>query len=103
MNFLKRFDAYTWGKLPSAIQGALDRTSWWKILVVYIALAVLLLYRFVIIRRSIFFHSYPASRAHEFTSETQLRELLIHLIFFFLPMILAITFNYGRRLDTRPT
>ncbi len=101
MELLRRADSYTWNKLPTIIQSSIERDSWWKILLTYSTLLVLVIYRFVITRRSIFFHSYPVARAQEFSSQTQIKELIIHLVFFFLPMILAVSFNHVRQADER--
>lgn len=101
MNSLRKFDAYTWSKLPQVVQSSLERRSWWKVLVIYSALLGLVIYRFGIIRKSIFFHSAPVTRSDDFSSRNQIKELIIHLIFFFLPMILAIGFSHARQVDGR--
>lgn len=101
MNPLRKLDAYTWNKLPRMIQSSIDRNSWWKVLLTYSTLTVLVIYRFGISRKSIFFHSYPVARSHEFSTQSQIQELIVHLVFFFLPMILAIGFNHVRQVDDR--
>jgi len=88
----KRIDDFTWHYVPVPFKSVIERSSWWKLLLIYSTLFVLVVYRFWILREPLFFHSGPSIMNHpQVDKSTQLKELMIHLLFFFIPMILAFT------------
>jgi hypothetical protein len=87
-------DEYTWRFVPASLKAAIDRSSWLFLFVTYFTVSVLVLLRFVILKRSFFFHSSPLTTNVD--SGTQFKELFIHLAFFFLPTLVAFTFNRNR-------
>jgi len=96
MSLLRRFDEFSWRFVPGPLKNVIERESWLKLLTIYVALAILVIYRFFILKRSIFFHSASPVRSGQVESATQLQELMIHLLFFFAPMMLAFHFNRER-------
>ena len=97
MNALHRIDELTWHYVPPQIKAVIERGSWWKLVLIYGALLAVSVYRFVVVKRSIFFHAAPTSYAEELESTTQLTELLVHLAFFCIPMVLAFSFSRDER------
>ena len=89
-----RVDEFTWGFVPAPLQAAIERSSWLFVFLTYSTLAVLVILRFVILKRSFFFHASPLTTVAD--SGTQLKELAIHLVFFSIPMLAAFTFNRNR-------
>ena len=97
MNALHRIDELTWHYVPPQIKAVIERGSWWKLVLIYGALLAVSVYRFAVVKRSIFFHAAPTSYAEELESTTQLTELLVHLAFFCIPMVLAFSFSRDER------
>lgn len=85
----RRVDDLTWSYLPLPFKSVLDRSSWWKLLLVYSTLVVLLVYRFFFARGPILVHAPPSTRLGDNHSNVQTKELIIHLMFFFVPMFIA--------------
>jgi hypothetical protein len=93
LGIFEKFDEFTWRFVPAPLKSLIERRSWLTLLGIYTILAALVIYRFVYLRRSIFFHSASPLGHPHVESSTQVTELIIHLFFFFVPMMLAFTFN----------
>ena len=99
MRIVNAIDEWTWRYVPTPVKSVIERSSWLKLLTIYTLLLVVLIYRFGIVGKSLFFHSESPTRLSDIDSGTQLRELIVHLAFFSVPMMIAFTFNR----DNRPT
>ena len=83
----EKFDNFTWNYVPLPFKSVIERTSWWKLVLIYSTLIFVLIYRLFVSRQSIFFHSSsPLTK-----SSGDWREVGVQLVFFFFPMFLAFT------------
>jgi hypothetical protein len=88
-------DNGTWKYVPNALKTVINRDHWLKMLSAYTALVLLMIYRLVVIERTYLFHSSSPTRSTYATS-SQLKELLVHLIFFFVPGYFVFAFATRR-------
>ena len=93
--FIKKIDDITWNFVPTSLKDIIERRSWLLLLSVYSTLLLLLTYRFAIAKNPIFFHGSTSlsKRIPNIDSSDQIKELLIHLAFFMIPVVLSLTFN----------
>lgn len=92
---LSKIDKVTWKFVPDVFKPVINRDHWLKMLSAYTALAFFMVYRLVVIERTYLFHSSPPTRSTYATS-SQLKELLVHLIFFFVPGYFVFAFATRR-------
>lgn len=95
--FIKKIDDIAWNVVPASLQDIIERKSWLLLLSIYSTLLLLLTYRFAIAKKPIFFHGSTSlsKRIPDVDSSDQIKELLIHLAFFMIPLVLSFTFNRG--------
>lgn len=95
-----KIDEGTWKYVPDALKAVINRDHWLKVLSAYTALVILMIYRLLVIERTYLFHSSSPMRS-TFATSSQLKEVLVHLVFFFVPGYFVFAFAARRAQTSR--